>query len=454
MTQNTSRDTAPRGSGVMTRRRWARSLVGVAGAPALAACGAFGGGSAPGPTLSGPVTLVYMSNLPDTGPEGVARLELLDEFNRTNTLKITVDLANGKATTDNDKIKTMAASGAPPDLYYVSQRFTAEFYTRAMTIDVDTELNREKDWAKQRADLFPAMLDSSLWAGKLVGVPGYTNNQAIIYNLGLLQQAGVALPKQGWTWDDFKAIGTRFVRPDIIPYSNDWGTWSIYLRTTGGAIISKDFRKMQVDTPEMLQVMEHFLDLLKSKVMQMSADGKSGLNETYRNAKNDTVFESQGPYRMPVLRQNKAPDFGVIHIPVHPQKKQVAANNGGHNMVIFKQIAPEKRYAAALVAKWMNAPHAQALMCIKATSIPVSKAAMDSKELQDYLKTDLQFKAFVDLAPNGWRFPTLPSLDKIMVAINGGVGAIMRQEIGAKAALTRTQQEAQTALDDDVRLMN
>src|SRR5947207_15052125 len=84
-----------------------------------------------------------------------------------------------------------------------------------MIIDVETELKGDKEWAKQRADIVPTMLDSSSWAGKLISIPGYTNNQAMIYNIGLLQQAGVAIPKQGWTWDDFKTVVPKFVKPGI-----------------------------------------------------------------------------------------------------------------------------------------------------------------------------------------------------------------------------------------------
>jgi multiple sugar transport system substrate-binding protein len=90
--------------------------------------------------------------------------------------------------------------------------------------------------------------ESRLWTGKLAGMPGYTNNQGVIFNVGLLQQAGIAPPRQGWTWNDFKQIASRFLRPDLIAYSNAWGTYGHYLRTAGGLIISKDARKMQVDT--------------------------------------------------------------------------------------------------------------------------------------------------------------------------------------------------------------
>jgi ABC-type glycerol-3-phosphate transport system substrate-binding protein len=233
----------------------------------------------------------------------------------------------------------------------------------------------------------------------------------------------------------------------------DWGTYIHWLGTTGSRVISKDNKTITFDTPEMLQVAEHLLDMLKRGIFQKTPDGKGALFETYKLAKNDTVFEMQGPYRIPVLRQAKAPDFLTIHTPVHPVKKQVFSSNGGHNMIIFKDIPPEKRQAAAQVAKWMNGPHAQAQICIKSNSIPVSKAAAESKELQDYLKTDAAFKGFVDLAGLGWRWPTLPSYAKISGALGTMVTNIMLEQTSPKAGLAAAQKEAQGYLDDDVKQM-
>ncbi|MGH2371166.1 MAG: extracellular solute-binding protein, partial [Chloroflexota bacterium] len=282
---------------------------------------------------------------------------------------------------------------------------------------------------------------------------GYTNNQAMIYNTGLLQQAGVAPPKPGWTWDDFQTTAQKFIRPGIIPLSMSWGTYLHWLGTAGSRVISRDVKTITFDTPEMLQVMELMQDMLKRGIFQKTADGKGPLFETYRQAKNDTVFEVQGPYRIPVLRLNNAPDFLTIHIPVHPAKKQVFASNGGHNLIIFKDLPVEQRQAAAQVAKWMNAPHAQAQMCIKAASIPVSKGAAESKELQEYLRTDAAFKGFVDLAGKGWRWPTLPSFAKISGALGKTVTSIMLEQTSAKSGLVTGQQEAQQLLDEDVKLM-
>ena len=435
-----------------------RGVLGAAGALPVAAFTAGCGAEAPAPKQSGPVTITYMGNLPSTHPAGAARLELLREFNKTNTQQITVDLAEAEASTNEAKAKTLAAAGAPPNLFYAAYYFSAEFLSTGMTIDLETELKGDREWAKQKADIYPNMLETSMWAGKLAGMPGYTNNTALVYNPDLLQQSGVAAPKQGWTWDEFTTVAQRFVRrttssgDTLIPLSMGWNSWSTYLGTTGSRIISKDNKKITADTPEFLSVMELWLDYLRRGIILTRPDGQMGLNETYQLAKNDTVFEVQGPFRLPTFRERKAREPLTVHVPVHPTKKQIHAVNGGHSLIVFKDAPADKRSAAAQVAKWLNAPHAQAQMSIR-NFIPVSKSVAADPALQAYVKTDPAFKGFLDLASAGWRWPSLPSYDKINKAVQDNVDAIMRQETGPKAGLEKMQREAQTLLDADVRLM-
>jgi hypothetical protein len=112
----------------------------------------------------------------------------------------------------------------------------------------------------------------------------------------------------------------------------------------------------------------------------------------------------------------------------------------------------DHKQAAARVALWLNAPHAQAQMCIQATSLPVSNAAFQSKELRDYLKTDPQLKGFVDMAPHGWRWPALPSYAKISGALNKTINDIFAGKVSIQDGLTQAQQAAQVLLDQDLKL--
>ena len=76
---------------------------------------------------SAPVTITYLSNLAETHPEGDARLRNLAEFNATNTMKITVEVAEGKAASSETKVKSLAAGGTAPDIFYTAYYFVAEF---------------------------------------------------------------------------------------------------------------------------------------------------------------------------------------------------------------------------------------------------------------------------------------------------------------------------------------
>src|SRR5215213_11623458 len=81
-------------SGRVTRARVLRAGVGTVAAGALAACGSE---AAPART-KGPVTVTYISGLPETHPTGEARLTLMREFNKTNAQQITVDIEPARGT--------------------------------------------------------------------------------------------------------------------------------------------------------------------------------------------------------------------------------------------------------------------------------------------------------------------------------------------------------------------
>ena len=274
-------------------------------AGAKGATGVQGAQGAPGTAGKAAVVIHYWSNLGATHPESIARAKNFTEFNETlgKELGILVDISNaeagaggGSGGSNQEKIMTLVAGGTPPDMYYTGYTGVAQYYASGATIDLDAALKTEKGWAEQRADIFEPILVSSMWAGKLVGMPGYTNNNGMIWNKGRLQQAGVEEPQWDWTWNDFVEKATKFTSDEnILPYSLHWHYvwWTSYLGTTGMLPIDQSTWKVQVDTQQSLDVMEFWLDLLKNKIIRVREDGKNGLGEQYRQARNDVIFEIQ-----------------------------------------------------------------------------------------------------------------------------------------------------------------
>jgi hypothetical protein len=86
--------------------------------------------------------------------------------------------------------------------------------------------------------------------------------------------------------------------------------------------------------------------------------------------------------------------------------------------------------------------------------VPVSKAAANAKELQEYLKSDPQHKAFVDVAFQGRsaRFPSLPSYQTVVnETITPGLADIYAQKVSVRDGLAGIQQRTQALLDEDLK---
>lgn len=426
-----------------TRRGWLFQTVTLAGASAaLAACG--GRDERPGARLSAPVSISYVAALPNTNPEGRAWYETLQDWNTQND-KIVLRLEDGQASMNMEKLKAMLSAGTVPDLRMSGYRGDpADLYRLGAIVDLDLELKTEKDWGKQRADIYPGFLETSTWAGKLVALPGHGTCQAMIYSPSLLQKAGVAPPQQRWTWNDFLASARRAMRPpDVwgLDLTWSWVFWAMWIGSNGARPLTKDNRRLTLTTPEVMEATTFMLDLIRSGVAPPESSPELFM-------KGQTVFEHQGSYRIPALRQNNA-EFGAIHMPI---KKELFVSASGYSAVVFKDVPAERRHAAALVARWINSAGPQAKICAHSLNQPVSKAGAEHKTLREALAADPQAKAFADISQYAWRWPNIPSFSNLAPVLQTAITEILGQKIGLRDGLARAEREGQPILDEDARL--
>jgi ABC-type glycerol-3-phosphate transport system substrate-binding protein len=436
--------------GVTTRRRWLAATGGAAaGASVMAAltgCGAGGEASRPG--AAQPARITWWSNLGDQHPESVTRVQVIKEFNAASAPVEVVPEAFGA---DLTKIKTAIAGDTPPDTYFIAWREGAEVFLTGAVADLDAELKNDKEWGEQRKDMFPLMLDTSMWKGKLTSMPIYTNNTLTLWNVDLLAKSGLQTPKVGWTWDDFKDLTRRAGRPPEVWGYELWADSSAFLNwygTAGGRLFDPATKKVLVNTPEAKETGQLMLDFARLGISPPQRISTSR-SQLFINA--GSVFEDTGPFRLADIRKPGNVKFEVITRPVHPAKKARRSQNGGHNLVVTKNKDAAKLRAGLALAKYMNRGPVQARICaLLGTAIPVSKSALQAKELLDYGKQDPQWKVFADEAPYGDRSATTPSVVKMLAALDRAIADFMAQKTGVPAALDDAQREMQLLLDTDL----
>lgn len=445
---------AERGSGgAVTRRRVLAGIAGLAsigGVTAVTACGAgSGGGAAPPAAGTQPARITWWSNLGDQHPESLTRVKIIEEFNAASA---PVEVLPEKFGASLTNIKAVIAADTAPDTYFIAWREGADVFLTGAVADLDAELKGDKEWGDLRKEIFPLLLETSMWKGKLTSMPIYTNNTITMWNNDLLQRAGLRAPAAGWTWDDFVDLAKRAGRPPELWGFELWADSSSFQNwygTNGGRLLDKSGQKVTVGTPEAKETLQFMLDLAKRHGVSPLPRISTSRSQLFITGQ--AVFEDTGPYRLADIRKGGLTNFSAGAHPVHPKKKSRYATNGGHNLVVSKNKDAAKQQAGLALAKYMNRPVNQAKMCtILGTAIPVSRSALQLKEMVEYGKQDAQWRACLEEAPYGDRAPTLPSIVKLVAALDTAVADVMAEKTSVASALDGAQREMQLLLDADL----
>jgi multiple sugar transport system substrate-binding protein len=128
------------------------------------------------------------------------------------------------------KLPTLAASKTMTDILQMDAAFINEYVSRGTLEDLsDIDLTGIVD---------PSVIENLKIDGKLYGIPLSKNGQGFAFNKTALEAAGVTLPKEGWTWDDYFAFAREANEklPDGqfgISYTDTWDGYQYYQTANG-----------------------------------------------------------------------------------------------------------------------------------------------------------------------------------------------------------------------------
>ncbi|WP_367138172.1 ABC transporter substrate-binding protein [Saccharothrix sp. HUAS TT1] len=159
------------------------------------ACG--GGGGSGDETQAGPATLRF------SWWGNAERAELMQQAidlfqSRNPDIKVTPSFQEFEAYWQ--KMATETAGGNAPDVLQMDFAYLREYSDRNALYD----LKKQEGENLELGDLLDGLKGAGEIDGKLYGVPTGGNTWGYIYNPALFTEAGVELPKDGWTWDDYR----------------------------------------------------------------------------------------------------------------------------------------------------------------------------------------------------------------------------------------------------------
>ncbi len=179
--------------------------------------------------------------------------ELCDDFNRQNP-DVVVELL-GIPGSYYDKLLVMFAGRTAPDVMWMGKGF-AQFASRDAFLDVEDEFRASPN------QYYEAVLDCYRFDGRLMGFPIGADFAVIVYNQDLFEQAGLPIPSDGWTLEDFRRTAKRLT----IREGSQIRQWGFYGEIDPGVFgaeyLSPDLSEERINRPEWLSYFDFHLKMM------------------------------------------------------------------------------------------------------------------------------------------------------------------------------------------------
>ena len=196
-------------------------------------------------------------------------LEKLAKQFRADNPDIDLRLTFVPAAQYQTKLKTLIASGHPPDMFYCGDVWVA--YYRPFLLDLTLLFTRDADEIDM-TDIYPGVLSACQTDGKYLFIPRWFSVALLYYNRHLFDDAREPYPTSDWNWDSYIAAAQRLTRVAANGQTEIWGSqivtgwwgeWLTLVRQAGGDLFDPDMRHCLLDTPAAHVGMQFYIDKVR-----------------------------------------------------------------------------------------------------------------------------------------------------------------------------------------------
>ncbi|MFI7603444.1 ABC transporter substrate-binding protein [Actinoplanes sp. NPDC049681] len=440
------------GTATGARSAWfrpGRLLAATAGAVLLltACSGGRDGGRAAAGDREPDVTITWW-----TGQVGEAEQlaeELATEYHALHP-HVTIRTSAGASTTDDllTKLTSGLISGTYPDISYAYGSWAGELAASGRTQDL-TDIVRDPafGWSEMPFAARATAMDGD----RVIGVPALIDDVALIYNKGLFDEAGVAYPRNDWSWDDFRRTARRLTDPGRSVYGTAYSvsgsedtTWHLWplLWQRGGKIL--DGKRPAFNSDAGVAALE--------TLRVMAVDDKSMyLDQT--DERYGPLFHSgriammmSGPWAMLELKQAGL-DYGVTALPGFNGDHQTIS--GPDLWVLFDHAAADRAAASREFVRWLTSEPVDARWSRKLGNLPLRCPEENTAEFAAYAREYPGARAFAENLANAKQVrPSLTGYAEMSRHVGDAVARVLQGAAGPREALDEAAARSVPALED------
>lgn len=289
-------------------------------------------------------------------------------------------------------IYTMAAAGNLPDVIFSADLFTVPFVANGALLDMRPLAEGEKN------QIFDDVYPNILALGQVPGdngvymVPASLDTVEVYYNVDMFTKAGVDLPKDDWTWDQWIDACQKVMAKNPGTFCNNQSSWWAHfvpwIRGYGGDVLSKDGTKSTLSSPESVAGLKAFGEQW-TKYHIATPPGVDLGPDPFLSQKLITFHHIPG--FMKSFREKASFKWDVVAMPSHPKGQFTGMGTFGFS------IAKTTKHPQAAwdFIKGLASPAGQRILLTSYIGIPLLKSMANDPAYGELTAPPANIKAFV-----------------------------------------------------------
>lgn len=248
------------------------------------------------------------------GTEDIAIYEDLIAAFEAEHSDINVTLNHIPSAGDYEKnLATLIAAGNAPDVFFINNISMPGFAAQGAFLPLG-EYVADYDLD----DFFPGHLDAFRYDGDLLVIPRDISNLVLFYNQEMFEEAGVPLPDEDWTWDDFMSAAQALTKDTDgdgvvdqwgFGFSTFWLFWQPWVWSNGGRFFSEDHSEFTLDEGAALEGLQYYVDLRCDANVAPTAEQAADRSASSMFAAGDVAMIVDGRWRVAPLNSEGGADF-------------------------------------------------------------------------------------------------------------------------------------------------
>ena len=246
-----------------------------------------------------------------------------------------------------DKLLIQIGSGEAPDVIHVAIEGTQMLVKNNVLLSLDDMIAADPDGQAMLDDFVDATTDVFTIDGKLYELPTDCNDAVVHVNTKMFQDAGIEIPYDGWTWDEFRSIAKQLTTGEgdskVYGFATSLApSWLAgWFMSNGSDYINSDWTDSNLSDPKALETVE-FLNNLVNEDKSMPVP-ETTTDATSLFAAGRVAMIATGIWPFPSYRANGFEDVDVVPMPTNSEDAKVGFGVGGVG-IYSKSKHPQEAY--------------------------------------------------------------------------------------------------------------